>query len=52
MEEVFIIAIENINQRLIKSGIQLDNDLILYKPRLTGKNFKPKTDMPGKLFDT
>ena len=25
----------------------LDKDIKMYKVRLAGKNFKPKTDMPG-----
>jgi hypothetical protein len=45
-EEALLIAIDECNARLRKSGVELAREVSLYKVRLVGRNFKPKTDMP------
>ena len=47
-EDALIAAIEELNTRLVKDQMELVTDVSLYKARLVGKNFKPKTDMPCK----
>lgn len=47
-EDALITAIEELNKRVTKDYIELVKDVTLYKARLVGRNFKPKTDMPCK----
>ena len=49
LEDVLPIAIDQVNQQLVNKNVALDKDIKMYKVRLAGKNFKPKTDMPGKI---
>jgi hypothetical protein len=49
MEDALLIAIDQCNALLEKSSIELVKDLSLFKARLVGRNFKPKTDMPCKF---
>lgn len=47
-EDALIAAIEELNKDLAKEHMELVRDISLYKARLVGRNFKPKTDMPCK----
>lgn len=48
MEEALLLAIDALNLQLIPTrGLALRRESSLYKPRLAGKNFKPKSDLPG-----
>jgi hypothetical protein len=45
-EDALLFAIDELNKAIRKDKIELVSDVKLYKPRLVGRNFKPKTDLP------
>ena len=52
LEDVLSTVIEDLNKKLVSKSMKLSTEIKLYKVRLTGKNFKPKTDLPGNYLFT